>query len=329
MLTKLYHKIWKRIENEYNQRRTYNKSFVDSITDLIYGEDHKNNTYDVFYQQQFSKRRLPTIFMIHGGGYVSGTKEGATKLCQQLAEKGFLVFNVEYTKCDKEEKKYLPYQIYEFFKCYKHITSTVYADLIDYDNIFIAGNSAGAHIAALIANVQSNPDLKMEYNLQGGPNVKGVILLSPCLGVYKFGGMFPQKQYFNVLFGEKSARSELYELTHNLEITTEAFPPSVMFSTKGDIVVGAHKIGFLELAKELHLSLQHYEICSGYKLFHSSMVEHADKYPLCIDKITEFVNDACNNKFVRGVKKYKLYEDDLTSDNEHSSHSPEVIELTK
>lgn len=310
MLTKLYHKIWKRIEQEYNQRRTYPKNIVDSITDLIYGEDHKNNTYDVFYKTQTNKHKMPTVFMFHGGGYVSGCKEGATKLCQELAERGCLVFNIEYTKCDKEEKKYLPYQVYEFFKFYKHITtSTVYENLIDYNNIFLAGNSAGGHIAALIANMQTNPLLKMEYNLQGGPNVKGVILFSPSLGAYKFGGMFPKNQYYNVLFGEKGARSELYELTHNLEVTTEAFPPTIMFSTKGDFVVGAHKIGFLDLAKELHLSVEHYEICSGHKLFHSSMVEHADKYPQCFDKVGEFISKATSNNFVRGIKKFKLYEE--------------------
>ena len=325
---KLYHKIWKRIENEYNQRRTYNKSFVDSITDLIYGEDQKNNKYDVFVQQQYNKRKLPTIFMFHGGGYITGTKEGSANLCQQLAERGFLVFNIEYTKCDREEKKYLPYQVFEFFKFYKHITSSVYEDIIDFNNIFVAGNSAGGHIAALIANIQTNPELKIEYGLQGGPKVKGVILLSPSLGAYKFGGLFPKKQYHNILFGKNDVRSELCELTHNLDLTTEAFPPTIMVSTKGDFVVGAHKIKFLELAKNLNLSLQHYEICEGHKLFHSSMVEHAPKYPETMDKIAAFVNDACENKFVRGVKKFEIFEnvEEITT-TEENKKAEDTIEL--
>ena len=324
MLKKLYHRIWKRIENEYIQRRTYNKSLVNSITDLLYGEDKKNNTYDVFIKQQFNKRKLPTIFMFHGGGYVTGTKEGSAKICQQLAEKGFLVFNVEYTKCDREEKKYLPYQVFEFFKCYKHVTSSVYEDIIDYDNIFIAGNSAGGHIAALIANIQTNPELKIEYGLKGGPKVKGVILLSPSLGAYNFGGMFPKKQYHNVLFGKTDIRSELCELTHNLDLTTDAFPPTIMLSTKGDFVVGPHKSRFLDLAKNLNLSVQHYEICSGHKLFHSSMVEHADKYPESINKIADFINDACSNKFVRGLKKYEIFEkDDLTNKEQELEQTDE------
>ena len=309
MLRKLYHRIWKRIENEYNNRRTTEDGIVFAEKNLIYGKDFKNNTYDIFYKDNQCGRQ-PTIFMIHGGGYVSGTKEGSVKICQQLAKRGFVVFNIEYTKCDKEEKKYLPYQVYEFFKFYNHITtSSHYEEMIDYNNIFLAGNSAGGHIAALIANVQTNPEIKIEYNLTGGPLVKGVILLSPSMGAYKFGGLFPKEQYHNVLFGEKNERSELYPLTHNLEITTEAFPPTLMLSTKGDWVVGAHKRCFLSLAQELDLSVEHYEICSGHKLFHSSMVEHADKYPQSMNKIEEFIRNAQNNKFVSGLLNKKIFEE--------------------
>ncbi len=307
-LIKTYHKVWERIAQEYDGRRSYEKGDIVEDRFLLYGEDLKNNTYDVFYPNNV-EGRLPTIFMIHGGGYVSGTKEGSVKICQQLAKRGFLVFNIEYTKCDKEEKKYLPYQVYEFFRFYKHITKfSAYEEMIDYNNCFMAGNSAGGHIAALIANIQTNPELKMEYNLSGGPLVKGVILLSPSMGAYKFGGMFPKEAYHSVLFGQKENRSNLSTLTHNLEITTEAFPPTIMFSTKGDWVVGAHKKSFLDMATDLNLSVEHYDICTGYKLFHSSMVEHADKYQLCIYKIENFIKKAKHNHFVKGVVNEKLYE---------------------
>lgn len=317
-----YHEIWEKIAQDYDSRRSYTKYDVIEDRFLLYGEDIKNNTYDVFYPNN-NGGRMPTIFMIHGGGYITGTKEGSVKICQELAKRGFLVFNIEYTKCDKEEKKYLPYQVYEFFKFYKHITtSSEYSDLIDFNNCYMAGNSAGGHIAALIANIQTNPELKMEYNLSGGPLVKGVILLSPSLGAYKFGGLFPKELYHTILFGQDNNRSHLSKLTHNLEITTEAFPPTIMFSTKGDWVVGAHKTCFLNLAKELNLSVEHYDICTGYKLFHSSMVEHADKYQLCLYKIENFIRKGKHKHFVKGVISEKLYEktEDYYAKLEESKH---------
>ena len=65
---------------------------------------------------------------------------------------------------------------------------------------------------------------------------------------------------------------------------------------------------FLKMAKELGLSIKHYDVCSGHKLFHCSMVEHADKYPICIDKIAQFVNESTNNKFNEGISNEPIYE---------------------
>lgn len=309
MLRKLYHKLWSNIEKKNKKLEFLENSSVVTHLNLLYGEDKKNNSYDVYIPNSLNKK-YPTIFTFHGGGYISGTKEGTRNFCQILASKGYLVFNIEYTKCDCEEKKYFPYQVYEFFKFYKNITEySNFVNIIDFDNIFLSGESAGAHIAALIANIQTNPELKMDYSVQGGPKVKGVILMSPSFGIYKFAGFFPKNKYFNVIFGNKNVRDPIYTLTHNLDITTEAFPPTIMFSVKGDFVVGAHKERFLNLAKELNLSVQHYDICSGYKLFHSSMLNHPEHYPIFFDKIESFINNACNNYFIEGLYNSQIYED--------------------
>ena len=311
MLKKLYHKLWSTIENKYQKTSFIESENIIAKTNLLYGKDIKNNRYDAYFPNNNNHEKLPTVFVFHGGGYISGNKEGTSDFCRILARKGCLVFNIEYTKCDNEEKKYFPYQVYEFFQFYKSITEhTDFVDLIDFNNIFISGNSAGAHIAALIANIQTNQMLKMDFNLQGGPPIKGVILLSPSFGAYKFAGLFPKNNFHDIIFGTKNIRNPISNITHNLDITTEAFPPSAMFSVKGDFVVGAHKERFLNLAKELKLSVRHYDICSGYKLFHSSMVDNPEKYPIFIDKVMEFINDAHNNKFVKGVKKEQILEEE-------------------
>lgn len=299
--------MWENM-NKNNKKYELDKDGLVEFVNFYYGEDAKNNTYDVYYPQN-GKERMPTIFMFHGGGYVWGQKENTSNFCKLMAKKGFVVFNIEYTKCDKEEKKYFPYPVYEFFKFYKNMTErTKFVDLIDFDNIFLAGNSAGAHIASLVASIQSNQELKLEYGLAGGPRVKGVILTSPSFGVYSFAGLFPKKQFHEVVFGEKAIRNPLYQYTHILRILTEDFPPTLMFSVKKDAVVGIHKKMFLELAEELNLSVQHYEFKSGFELGHSCMVAHPEKYPMCFDKIQEFVKNSKNNIFVDGVIKESLNE---------------------
>ena len=300
-------------------------------TNLFYGEDVVNNSYDVYCPKSINGK-IPTVIMIHGGGYIVGEKEGIRNFCCLLAKKGFLVFNIEYTKCDCEEKKYFPYQVEEFFKFYKHVSEeSRYSNLIDYKNVFVAGDSAGAHIASLVGAIQTNPELKMEYGLPGGPMVKGLILMSPSFGIYNFAGLFPKKIYHEIIFGKKDVRSNTSLLTHNLKVTTEDFPPTLMFSVKHDPVVGIHKKKFLKLAEEMNLSVHHFEYQSGYKLFHSCMMNYPEQYPTCFEKIQEFIIDAQNNSFVCGVQKEDLYEinhQDIFKITEHEAEEFEEQTLS-
>lgn len=318
MLTKLYHKIWAKIDERNKQNPTITAEGLVKFTDLFYGENKKNNRFD-FYRPATTNERLPTIFMFHGGGYVGGFKEGTRNFCQLLALKGYNVFNLEYSRSDDVEHVYFPAPIYEFYEMYKYISfDPAFEDLIDFKNIFIAGTSSGAHIAALISNIQTNPQLKMLYDIPGGPIIKGTILICPSFGAYKFHGCFLQNYFYDVIFGKESDRSPLSKYTHNLDLTTDTFPPCLMFSVKGDMVVGAHKKKFLRLAHDLELSVKHYEICSGHKLFHTSLVRHAQYYPECLNKIADFVEDAKNNIFVDKVVTKDIFEEDDEIENENN-----------
>ena len=308
MLKKLYHKLWETMGKLFKNGDLLEDENLMATTNLFYGCDKVNNTFDMYYPKGNSEK-MPTIIMIHGGGYISGEKEGTRSFCKEMAKKRFLVFNMEYTKCDKSEQKYFPYQVNEFYMFFNHLSENPrFTSLIDFENVFLAGDSAGAHIASLIANIQTNQELKMEFNLCGGPKIKGLILMSPSFGIYNFAGMFPKKPYHELIFGKQEIRNPLNEYTHNLNITTDYFPPTLMFSVKTDLVVGVHKRRFLKLAKELNLSVIHCEFQSGYKLFHSCMINYPEHYPHCFEKIEEFVNNAINNNFVSSVVCEQLFE---------------------
>ena len=107
--------------NEAQKSRALNMDVqgknVESFFDVIYGDDYKNNIFDM----HFPLDRIgphPTVFLIHGGGYVSGQKEDFNSFANELLRQGFCVVNMEYTKSDGDEKKYMPTPIYEFFDLY-------------------------------------------------------------------------------------------------------------------------------------------------------------------------------------------------------------------
>ena len=142
----------------------------------------------------------------------------------------------------------------------------------------------------------------------------------------EFKGLFPKKEFHEVVFGPKEDRSPLAEFTHVLEVTTDAFPPSIMLSVNGDFLVGAHKNRFLKMAQELNLSVQHYDVCEGPQLFHCAMVDHAADYPKCMKKIANFVNDAKDNKFVKGILREPLRE---VVNQKGATTEPQVIDARK
>ena len=63
-----------------------------------YGE-RDTERYDVIYPKEAkdSKNKLPVVLVIHGGGFIQGEKEQNEPFACEIAKRGFVVFNVEYT----------------------------------------------------------------------------------------------------------------------------------------------------------------------------------------------------------------------------------------
>ena len=305
-IREIYHKFWDWSENSASDHERPVDEDITFLENLQYGPDAKNNRFDVFFPNISCKR--PTIFYLHGGGYITGQKETRYKFCQRLAKNGYTVFNIEYTKCDDEQKKYFPDQVAEFFEFYNSIVKNEeLCNLIGFDNVFLAGDSSGGHIATLVANIQANPNLKFDYNLTGGPKIKGLVLLSSAMSITKLPE--PLKSiYANIIFGKKETRNPLSKLTNNVDLATDLLPPILMISSKIDPVVGLQEKKFVKMAKKQNLSLHQYVICKGEKLGHDCVILRSEKYPKTIEAIVNFVNNATHGKFVNGVVIENIFE---------------------
>ena len=290
---------------KYNKRIEDNNADFSYYSNIIYDSSSVNNVFD-FFVPKHTNKKLPTIFLVHGGGYVGGFKENLNKLALHLVESGYCVVNVEYTKSFGLEDKYMPTPVYELFDLFKFLQNNEkYNKFIDYDNIFLAGDSAGGHICSLVANIQSNPNLKLDFNLTGGPQIKGLILTCPVFGVYKFKNFPPRRQYESVVYGDENP---LKDICHNFDVITDKFPPSIMFSTQKDFIAGIHSKMFIKKAKNLNLSVDFYNIKKAYKLGHDSMVKFTDIYTNYTTNINNFINNAINNQFVDGVNIHNIEE---------------------
>ena len=307
----LYFNIWKFDREKNNTRSIVQTDDVESNNNIKYATDENQNIFDIHFPKSLKGKKLPTIIIIHGGGYVSGLKSDTDAYARLLAQKGFCTINMEYTKCDGPEKKYFTDQIAEIYDLLDFIKNNKnISEHIDVDKIFLAGDSAGAHIASMVANFETNPALKDEKYFNKNHKICGLILVSPFFAPYEFGGLPIKKDYKDIVFGKDRDEVET-EKYYILKHLSKQFPPSIMFSFKNDLLVYAHKNIFLKQAKKMNLNLHHYDVLNGYKNTHDIIVKYPDCYKKCIDKIAKFVSSVCDDKFEKGFFKHRLTEEDV------------------
>ena len=315
MLDKIYTKTFSYFCNKASEKALQKISIdgVTSIYNLKYGKA-TTNVFDMHFPSDGNAHT--TIFLIHGGGYVSGKKEDVNRYIVELLKNNYCVVNMEYSKCSNKNAIHLPKQINEVFDCFKFLSRHIeLSSAIDYNNFFIAGDSAGAHIAALVANIQTNDGLKYDFNLTGGPKIKGGIYICPVFGNFKFKGLCPKNQLKKLLYGKNNTISEI---CHNLDILSPYFPPSIVFTTPNDIISRKHTKLFAEKAKENNIPSRIRVVTSGYKLGHNSIAQYANEYPSSMSEIAQFVEDCKSNILSRTVSIEKITELENKAENQLS-----------
>ena len=282
----LYGKIYHYIFDVFgkimaNKKPRYKSSGIKIEENQPYVEN-SDLSFDIFYPEG-SKEKLPVIFVVHGGGYVSGHKGQTTSYSSILAEHGFCVINMEYTKCDGKEKKYFANIVDEFYKMFDNVRQNEkFAKIMDFDRVFLAGDSAGAHVVTMIANIQTNEKLKKykDENLK----IKGLVLVSPYLGL-KQCKVLSNFGLRKILYGMEDKR-DINDTAFNF--ITEKFPPAIVLGAKNDFVAFAHENRLYKLAKIKNLCLKYYLSKTGFKVFHDAVVRFPFYYENNIEKIVDF-----------------------------------------
>ena len=301
----LFEKISDAHEDEVDE--IINNNMPENIIadyDISYGENSEN-LYDVYYPKNTEKEKFTTILNIHGGGYVGGSKKQDRLFCMLLASLGYMVVNMEYTNANKQP---FPTPIEEVYKVMKNLGENEnYHQKIDYNNFFLSGDSAGGHIASLVANAQANDMLKYDLNLCGGVKIKGLILISPTFSAFNFLNVPILKNVMkNVMFG-KDYEKEMPEICNVNNNLINNFPPAIIFSANNDFIK-MHANKFCKNAKEFGIDVEHYIFTSGEKLGHDFIINYPHKKEglFAISKIDKFIQNVQNNTLTSGVKVEKV-----------------------
>jgi acetyl esterase len=159
---------------------------VAELLNLQYDSADSGAYLDVFYPADIkgTDRTLLTVVWIHGGGWISGNKGQIANYARILAGQGFTVVGVDYSIAPGST---YPTPLRQVNAALAYLQANAATLHIDPARIVLAGDSAGAHIAAQIANIISEPSYAQAVGI--GPSIQRAQLAGLLLhcGPYKLG----------------------------------------------------------------------------------------------------------------------------------------------
>ena len=174
-------------KSDHNSRQNLEKHTPGMAITLTanqqYEAGNRRALLDVYTPASTAKdQTLPVVIWTHGGAWVSGDKSAAAPYFKLLAAQGFAVVSVNYTLAPA--KKY-PAQLFELNKAHAYLVANAARLHINPDKVFLAGDSAGAHLSAQLAALITNPDYAREVGIH--PSLKPSQLAGTALfcGIYK------------------------------------------------------------------------------------------------------------------------------------------------
>lgn len=182
--------------------------------------------------------KLPVIVHVHGGGWVYGDKDSYYRYYgMELSRHGFAVLTMNYRLAFESP---FPAQIEDLNAVLHWVKSNAETYDLDPTHVYLVGDSAGAHLCALLANTLLNRDLYEKFELEN-PDVTIRALGLSC-GVYDlqrlldFDTDFPNlKITIETLFGrEDYQKHPLFPLSSVSANLQDEFPPTFLLTSQCD-----------------------------------------------------------------------------------------------
>jgi acetyl esterase/lipase len=182
---------------------------------------------------------LPAVVWVHGGAYVYGRRDNIANYLKILASKGYATVAVGYSKAPGAT---YPQPVMEVNRALDHLKTNAERLGIDPQRIVLAGDSAGAQIAAQLALAITSPDYAVRIGVAPAitPNqLRGVLLNCGPYGTDSinfdgpFGGFLDTVlwSYFGTHDYLNDPRLKDFAITANL---TKDFPPFFISVGNGD-----------------------------------------------------------------------------------------------
>ena len=215
---------------------------VRRFDDILYGTDPTWQKLDV-YRPADLEGPLPVIVSVHGGAWCYGDKELYQFYCMSLARRGFAVVNFTYRLAPEFK---FPAAMEDINLVMEWVLDrrSVETYGFDADHIFMVGDSAGAHMAALYACICTSPRYAAHYSFRVPKRPGGRSFVPDGLGlncgVYAIDLKRANRMTRNLmkdLLPRGGDREEMY-MVQVIPHVGPDFPPSYVMTANGDQIAG-------------------------------------------------------------------------------------------
>ena len=226
---------------------------VDQVvahTGIEYPSGAGDNLIDIYLPK--GDGVFPVILWAHGGAYVSGHRHDLRIYATALAAHGYAFVSMDYRRAP--EAKY-PSPVRQMGEVYQYLSAHAAALQLNMNRFAVAGDSAGAHIAAQFALIQINPNYAAQVGIAPVAPIDGIKAMILCCGPYDMAKIDANKnKIFNVLirssawayFGARDWRAQFKDIATIGPHVTKDFPPSFItdanagsFEAQARALVGA------------------------------------------------------------------------------------------
>ncbi|WP_295363892.1 alpha/beta hydrolase [Arenimonas sp.] len=212
--------------------------------DLAYDPSDPDGRLDV-YAPAGTDEPLATVVWIHGGGFISGNKRDVANYARVLAGQGFTVVSVQYTIAP--EARY-PTPLVQANRAIGFLARGGHGLPVDPSRLVLAGDSAGAQLAAQLAAAYANPAYAEAIGFTPALPPDGLAGALLYCGPYDaalvgsegaFAGFM--RTVFWSYFGQREPREQVLAQFSVPRHVSPAFPPAFISAGNAD-PLAAHSI---------------------------------------------------------------------------------------
>lgn len=209
------------------------KANISIQKDLEYSSEDGRNQYDLYLPENAGEA-LPVIVWVHGGAFVAGDKSGVENWAVMLANEGYAVAAANYQWAPEIQ---YPGQVRQIEECIAALQNQAEKGVaLDMSKVILAGDSAGAHIAAQAGLLATNPAYAEELGVTSALEAEDLKAMLLYCGPYNVEQILkvedPLMHFFAsrigwAMLGDKHWQEGNTILTTTIKnYITEYFPPS-------------------------------------------------------------------------------------------------------